>query len=172
MVLNAMAKGYSKTPRSDSVQLIMNSLFANTFSTDSELYEKHQHIWENLLILLKKIVSGFRFKKKHFEELYAKLLEKKTQGESKFKTNATDDGDTNKNAQLFEKKSIVYESNLYAEKIWIALEIINSMLWSDSVFKGPQNFIYFNGFNSGISTFKKQFDKNPFVKVSNTQLTF
>ena len=62
-------------------------------------------------------------------------------------------------------KALISESNYYAERIWIALEIINAMLSSDVVFKGPQNFIYFNGFNSGIATFKKQFDKNPFSKV-------
>lgn len=106
LVLNAMAKGYSKTPRTDAVQLIINALFANTFSSDSELYEKHQHIWENLLILLKKLVSGFRFKKKHFEELYAKILIKipnDTENEDKKTETVVGEENANKDNKLVDK---------------------------------------------------------------------
>ena len=96
LVLNPMAKGYSKTPRTDTVQLIVNALFANTFPSDSERYEKHQHIWENLLILLKKLVNGYRFKKKHFEDLFSKLLEKEqTNNEGRSTMNETENAQNN-----------------------------------------------------------------------------
>jgi len=58
-----MAKTYSKIPKVDTIQMIINALFANCHSENSENYESSQQICENLLILLKRLVNGHRFKK-------------------------------------------------------------------------------------------------------------
>lgn len=64
------------------------------------------------------------------------------------------------------KKSLDVEITGSTERISITLEIISALLSSDSPLHVANNFIYFNGYNSGISTFsKKTFEKNPFAKV-------
>ena len=75
LILNPMAKTYSKTPKTDAVQLVIDALFSNTYPVGSDAQEKHQHICENLLIFLKRLVNGHRYKKKHFEDLFLKALE-------------------------------------------------------------------------------------------------
>ena len=174
LILNAMAKTYSKTPKTDTVQMVIDALFSNTFPTGTELHEKSQHICENLLILLKRLVNGHRFKRKHFEDLFHKALQKDTYDEEAFKNDIqTEDvvsvrkeSDYRKTSNSgSDKKSSDSDSNYYGERLAITLEIINTMIASDVMMYGPQNFIYFNGFGSGITTFKKKFDKSPFNKV-------
>lgn len=178
LVLNAMAKTYSKTPKTDAVQLTINALFANTFATGSEMHEKSQYICENLLIFLKRLVNGHRFKKKHFEDLYSKALEKSPDEiedtESTRNEIRTEDDVSQKQVSEYnqktshsgsDKKSTDGESTLYGEKLAMVLDIISIMLSKDINHNGSNNFIYFNGYNSGISTFKNSFEKNPFSKV-------
>lgn len=50
----------------------------------------------------------------------------------------------------------------YGEKLYTIMKIIKAMLTNDMFLGEPQNYIYFNGYNSGIS-----FNKNMFTKVIN-----
>lgn len=171
LILNAMAKTYSKTPKTDSVQLTINALFANAYPTGSDMQEAH--VCENLLIFLKRLVNGHRFKKKHFEDLFLKARENEfeenrseiptedevsVKQESEYQRNHSNSGSDKKSND---------ESYNY-ERLFMTLEIISTLLSSDLTSSGPQNFIYFNGYNSGITTFKKKFDKSPFNKVSSS----
>jgi hypothetical protein len=123
------------------------------------------------------MATGLR--NKHFEDLYQKLMETENSEKEEIKSQIqTDDDVSVKNESDYlqkisnsSKKSLDSEISCSAEKIGITLEIISALLSSDTPLHGPHNFIYFNGYNSGISTFsKKTFDKNPFAKVS-LQLT-
>lgn len=155
-MLNAMAKTYSKSPKTDSIMLTIEALFVNSHPNKEN--NEEQSICDNLLILLRRLANGHRFKKKHFELIYHNV---------------------NQNGILKEDndEDDKIKASTYAfETISITLEIISTLLSNDMMFKGPQNFIYFNGWNpqdnqvaysSGIKTFKNGIaNKSPFKSVS------
>ena len=158
-----MAKTYSKNPKTDSVFLTINALFKNCHPDKDN--NEEQSICDNLLILLRRLVNGRRFKKKHLEWIYAKIKQKEPQEEQEKTLFSEAEGAKNS------------ASSTYSfEKISIAIEIISTLLANDMMFNGPQNFIYFNGYNtqssgkevpSGITTFKKGISgKSPFKSVT------
>ena len=168
LVLNAMAKSYSKTPRTDSVQMIIDTLFMSKQHDDTTFMLR-----EKLLYLLKKLVNGHRFKKKHFEDLYAKVLEGKglmtcesnqeVKTEDEVVQRSLDHTDTPEKST--ELEITPRDSNYYYERILTAIEVINTMLSNENMFDGPHNFIYFNGYNSGISMNRNSFSKTFCISV-------
>ena len=119
------------------------------------------------------MVIGLR--NKHLEDLYQKArdLEYSQEEETKSQIHTEDEVSANlvsdyvKNQSNLDKNSNESEHSNAAERLSLTLEIISTCLSNDITFVGPKNFIYFNGYNSGISTFsKKSFDKNPLSKVS------
>lgn len=122
---------------------------------------------EKLLYLFRMLVSGHRFKKRHFEEIYEKVLQTKGLSTCESKDEVRTEDDVIQRT-LDEPDTIVTpdksddntnDSDYYFERILTALEIINIMLTNDEIKDTPNNYMYFNGYNSGISMNKNGFQK-------------
>ena len=156
--------------------MIIDALFMTKHHDDTALMLR-----EKLLYLLKKLVNGHRFKKKHFESLYAKVLEGKglVESESSQEVKTEDEvvqrsmensdmsekGDPEIGNTEIETENTPRDSNYYYERILTAIEVINTMLTNEEMFEGPHNFIYFNGYNSGISMNRNSFSKTFCISV-------
>jgi hypothetical protein len=167
LILNAMAKTYSKTPKTDSVQLTINALFSNAIPIGADMQETH--ICENLLIFLKRLVNGHRFKKKHFEDLFLNIQSVppcKSEIHTEDEVNVKPESEYQRNSNNSGSDKKITDDSYSYERLFMTLDIISTLLSNDITSSGPQNFIYFNGYNSGITTFKKKFEKSPFNKVN------
>ena len=160
-----MAKSYSKTPRTDAVKMIIDTLFLDKEYDDTAIMLR-----EKLLYLLQKLVNGRRFKKTHFEQLYSKLLENRglSTFESKSELKIDDEVVQKTLDQPTPQKSDLecdvgeisgQDSDFQYQRILTAIQVINTMLTCDDIVPGPPNFIYFNGYKSGISMTKNAFSK-------------